>query len=126
MHSPALRSHTLAATAAFALAMLFLAAPAVFAHAILLESTPAPKTTVSGPDLDVMLRFNSRVDGERSHLVLVQPDAKERPLVLAPQTKPDVLAARAAGLAPGAYRIRWQVLAADGHITRGEVPFQVK
>jgi hypothetical protein len=26
----------------------------------------------------------------------------------------------------GAYRLQWQVLAGDGHITRGEVPFQVK
>jgi len=29
------------------------------------------------------------------------------------------------GLAAGAYRLRWQVLASDGHITRGEIPFTV-
>lgn len=126
MHSPAIRRRALAAAGAFALAMLILAAPAVFAHAILLESTPAPKTTVSGPDVDLRLRFNSRVDGARSHLALALPDGKERALTLAPQSRPDVLEARAAGLAPGAYKMRWQVLAADGHITRGEVPFQVK
>jgi methionine-rich copper-binding protein CopC len=28
-------------------------------------------------------------------------------------------------LAPGDYRLRWQVLAYDGHITRGEIPFTV-
>jgi methionine-rich copper-binding protein CopC len=28
-------------------------------------------------------------------------------------------------LAAGAYRLRWQVLASDGHITRGEIPFTV-
>jgi methionine-rich copper-binding protein CopC len=126
MQSPAIRWSVLAATAALSLAMLILAAPAVFAHAILLESTPAPKTTVGGPDVDIRLRFNSRVDGERSHLALALPDGKERALTLAPQAKPDVLAAKAAGLTPGAYKVRWQVLAADGHITRGEVPFQVK
>ena len=27
------------------------------------------------------------------------------------------------GLKPGAYAIRWQVLAPDGHISRGEIPF---
>jgi hypothetical protein len=26
---------------------------------------------------------------------------------------------------PGAYVVRWQVLAIDGHITRGDVPFTV-
>jgi methionine-rich copper-binding protein CopC len=28
-------------------------------------------------------------------------------------------------VAPGAYVLRWQVLAVDGHITRGDVPFTV-
>ena len=37
----------------------------------------------------------------------------------------DVLAASAT-LTPGAYVMRWQVLAVDGHITRGDVPFTVQ
>jgi hypothetical protein len=28
-------------------------------------------------------------------------------------------------LTPGVYVLRWQVLAIDGHITRGDVPFTV-
>jgi len=28
--------------------------------------------------------------------------------------------------APGAWRLRWQVLALDGHITRGDVPFAIR
>jgi copper resistance protein C len=28
-------------------------------------------------------------------------------------------------MAPGSYSVRWQVLAIDGHITRGDVPFTV-
>jgi methionine-rich copper-binding protein CopC len=35
------------------------------------------------------------------------------------------LTSQAQALNPGEYRIRWQVLASDGHITRGEIPFQV-
>ena len=30
-----------------------------------------------------------------------------------------------AGLAPGSYVLRWQVLSVDGHITRGDIPFKV-
>lgn len=108
------------------LALLVGAAPAAFAHAILVEAAPAAKSTVAGPEVPIRLRFNSRIDGARSHLSLLAPDKKERPLVQDAQAAPDVITARATGLAPGAYRLRWQVLAADGHITRGEVPFQVK
>jgi methionine-rich copper-binding protein CopC len=41
------------------------------------------------------------------------------------QSSPDVLTASVSGLKPGDYVIRWQVLASDGHISRGEVPFKV-
>jgi methionine-rich copper-binding protein CopC len=37
-----------------------------------------------------------------------------------------MLAALVSGLAPGQYRLRWQVLAIDGHLTRGDIPFTVK
>jgi len=111
---------------AFGLALLLAAAPAALAHAILVEASPAAGSTVSGPDLEVRLRFNSRIDGARSHVTLVQPDKQERTLALGKQPGPALLTTKVAGLAPGAYRLRWQVLAADGHITRGEVPFQVK
>ena len=46
-------------------------------------------------------------------------------LQLAPDTPPDVLRA-SADLKPGSYAVRWQVLAVDGHITRGDVPFVVQ
>lgn len=120
------RRRRVAATWALGLGVLLGAAPAAFAHAILLGAVPAAGSTVAGPDVAVQLRFNSRIDGERSRLVLVQPDKQERPLTLERQPEPAVLTGRASGLAPGAYVLRWQVLAADGHITRGEVPFKVR
>jgi copper resistance protein C len=42
------------------------------------------------------------------------------------QPLPDTLSATGHKLAKGAYVLRWQVLSSDGHITRGEVPFQVE
>jgi methionine-rich copper-binding protein CopC len=104
---------------------LVIAHPAA-AHAILVAASPAARSTVQGPDVEVRLRFNSRIDGARSHLSLRLPGKGVRDLPLARQDSPEVLAAHAKGLAPGAYRLRWQVLASDGHITRGEIPFQVK
>ncbi len=114
------------AALALALALSLAAAPAAFAHAILVEASPAAGSTVTGPELAVKLRFNSRIDAARSRLTLVQDARQDRTVTLERQQAPDVLTAKLAGLAPGAYRLRWQVLAADGHLTRGEVPFKVR
>ena len=94
------------------------------AHAIIVSSDPAVDAVVR-PSQPVMLRFNSRIDRERSRLTLLHPDGSSEPLALAPDGPPDTLAAKLDGLAPGRYRLRWQVLAIDGHITRGDFPFAV-
>ena len=99
-------------------------APAA-AHAVLLESSPALKSAVSGPNVPIKLRFNVRIDALRSRLTLIHPDGSSQSLEIRKQSPVDSLLAEAAGLAAGAYRLRWQVLASDGHITRGEIPFTV-
>ena len=95
------------------------------AHAILLESTPKAKSTVKASELAVDLRFNVRIDGGRSKLVLVGPDGSAKTLSIAKQTSPDHLKSSATGLTPGSYKLQWNVLASDGHMTRGEIPFAV-
>lgn len=94
-------------------------------HAVLKETNPAANSKVAGPDVPIMLKYNSRIDAKRSKVQLLNPDNSTTDLKIAEQTSPDTLNAKATGLKPGAYRIRWQVLAPDGHITRGEVPFTV-
>jgi methionine-rich copper-binding protein CopC len=106
------------------LTAFFGAAPAS-AHAILLESTPVLKSAVAGPDVPIKLRFNVRIDAVRSRLTLIRADGSSQTLEIRKDTQADTLSAEATGLAPGAYRLRWQVLASDGHITRGEIPFTV-
>jgi methionine-rich copper-binding protein CopC len=105
-------------------AALFVATP-VSAHAVLLESNPSMKSAVSGPDVPIKLRFNVRIDALRSRLTLIHPDGSAQALEISKQTPADTLLAQVTGLAAGAYRLRWQVLASDGHITRGEIPFTV-
>ncbi len=107
-------------------ALLSLAAPRSFAHAVLLHSTPQAGAVVAGPAITVELRFNSRVDSKRSRLMLLTPSGKPYQLDIAAQHSPDTLTAPAKALTTGGYKLRWQVLAADGHITRGEVDFTVK
>lgn len=95
-------------------------------HAILKSSSPAANSSVAGPDIPIMLKYNSRVDAARSKIQLLRPDNSVTDLAVEKQTAPDTLSAKAKGLTSGSYKIQWQVLAPDGHITRGEVPFTVK
>jgi len=96
-----------------------------WAHAILMQSKPALHSSVKGPDVAVWLRFNVRVDGSRSRVRLVAPDGAAQNLPLAKQASPDILESQAGGLKPGAYKLLWNVLASDGHISKGEVQFTV-
>ena len=119
------------------------------AHAILMQSTPAAGASVPAGRLDMSFRYNSRIDRTRSRLVLTSPDrresvldvlaprqhlarrktalvaARESVLSIAPSAPPELIETSAELSAPGAYVVRWQVLAIDGHITRGDVPFTV-
>jgi copper resistance protein C len=104
---------------------LFASCRMAFAHAILVASTPKVHGTVHGPGVDVDLKFNSRVDATRSHFVLIASDGKPQSLTLSKQAAPQTLSTHA-NLKPGTYTLRWQALSADGHITRGEIPFTVE
>jgi methionine-rich copper-binding protein CopC len=106
--------------------VVLLASRLVEGHAVLKETSPAANSTVAGPDVPIQLKFNSRIDPSRSKLQLLLPDNTTAPLAVDKKASPDTLASKATGLKPGAYKIQWQVLAPDGHITRGEIPFNVK
>ena len=111
-----------------ALVLLLIVAGATqmcWAHAILMDSTPKVNSTVKGPDVDINLRFNVRIDGGRSRVLLVSPDGKVSTLALGGQAAPDTLQAHATGLQPGAYKLQWKVLASDGHMSSGDIPFTV-
>jgi hypothetical protein len=106
---------------------MVVAAPrVVLAHAVLVESSPAINATVQGPDVGVMMKFSSRVDGARSTVMLSTSDGQSKSLAIEKQSAPNALTTRATQLSPGKYSIHWQVLATDGHVTRGEIPFNVK
>jgi methionine-rich copper-binding protein CopC len=94
-------------------------------HAVLKETSPAANSKVAGPDVPIMLKYNVRIDAKLSKLSLLNPDNSTTDLKIEEQKSPETLNSKATGLKPGAYRIRWQVLAPDGHITRGEIPFSV-
>ncbi len=101
------------------------------AHALVIGSSPAANARLRAAPAEARVRFNSRVDLSRSQLLLAPVrdgaggTADERALDLSPGTPDTELRAPLPALAPGRWRLRWQVLALDGHITRGDIPFEV-
>lgn len=95
------------------------------AHAIIVEAAPEVGAVLHAGAVDVRLRFNSRIDRHRSRLKLLDALGMETVVALDDNTPTDVITAHIPSLAPGDYRLRWQVLALDGHITRGDIPFSV-
>lgn len=105
-------------------ALLSLSGGEAMAHAIVLNSTPRPGASVAGDALAIEIRFNSRIDVGRSHLKLFGRDGDAVSIPLA-ESAEDTLKATATGLAPGSYRLHWQTLSPDGHISQGDIPFSV-
>ena len=107
------------------LAVLAAAPQLARAHAVLVASNPNPHQSLDGETLPVKLRFNSRVDGPHCTIALLREGGIPVQLALDNQPAPDTIQTTAEHLEPGAYTLQWQALAADGHITRGEIPFTV-
>ncbi|HEX6081334.1 MAG TPA: copper resistance CopC family protein [Methylomirabilota bacterium] len=99
---------------------------AAHAHAIILESTPAAGSAGPAPKR-LVLRFNSRLEKSLCSVQLVGPGQRSIALMhLEPDAAPDTLAySLPPALPPGDYQVRWKVMAADGHVTEGAVPFTV-
>lgn len=113
------------AWATSALLAVLITTQTLSAHAILLESSPPSGSRVSGPELLIWLRFNVRIDQDRSRLVLVRPDQSTQVLTITKQASREKLIAKVTVPQPGLYQLRWTVLASDGHITTGEIPFTI-
>jgi methionine-rich copper-binding protein CopC len=96
------------------------------AHAIVVAAQPAMNSTVARGELEIRLEFNSQIDRKRSRLTLQGPVGSEMVIAPAPDGPAGVLAGRAQATLSGRWKLRWQVLSLDGHITRGEVRFSVR
>ena len=112
------------ASAAVAAALVAGAAPA-WAHAVIVSASPTTNEQVAPGKLPVRIEFNSRIDKARSRLQVTAPAGDKSDVPIDPSGEPNVVAGTTGALSPGAYVLRWQVLAIDGHITRGDIPFVV-
>jgi methionine-rich copper-binding protein CopC len=97
------------------------------AHAIILESEPAAGAKLAEPPARIYLRFNSKLEKRLSRVTLASAEGRPVPLpvVAGGGESPDRIVLPLGKLRPGAYVVRYKVLAVDGHITEGALRFAV-
>ena len=110
---------------ALAGAVLLASPTAVLGHSLLIECAPAAGSAVRAP-ARLTLRFNNRIEKPLSRVALVDAQQVRHELsVVGAEGASDTLSVLAPPLAPGPYRVEWQVLSADGHVVRGRFTFGV-
>lgn len=98
--------------------------PAV-AHAILARAIPFEGEVMSHASFPIELTFNIRIHPTYSKFSLLDEGGKEVPLTMRAEAGEAVFKGQTEELSSGVYRLKWQVLAQDGHISNGEIRFQV-
>jgi methionine-rich copper-binding protein CopC len=103
-------------------------AATALAHAHLVRATPAVGGTVQVPVSEVTLRFNERLEGKFSSVVVRDSagkqvdkgdgavDKNDRTLMRVQMQQP---------VAPGVYKVEWKVMSADTHKVDGNFTFKV-
>jgi copper transport protein len=99
---------------------------AVRLHATLLSSEPAAGSSLVAAPTRVRLVFSEPIEGALGRISLVAGDGRTTPLTAAGDPR-DVhaLVAPVRELAPGAYRVVWRIVSADGHPVDGSFVFTI-
>lgn len=104
-------------------ALLLLPLPAR-AHSELRTSEPANGARLAASPSEFVLRFNEAV--QVTAVTLHDAAGRETRVALPRDTTPRAVERLAAPpLAPGAWRLEWRAISADGHPVRGSVRFTV-
>lgn len=96
-------------------------------HVQLVGSEPSHGDTIAQPPDTVRLEFSEGVDPALADLTLRGPSGETR--ALTPRGAPGAarfIVAASPRLGPGAYRLDWRILSADGHPVSGQIQFQVQ
>jgi len=103
------------------------AAPAALAHAYLDRASPESASTVRGSPPEVRLWFSHALEPAFSSVRVLDKEGKQvdRKDTRVDAAEAKLLKVTLPPLAPGSYRVVWRVLSADGHVTRGELAFEV-
>jgi methionine-rich copper-binding protein CopC len=93
----------------------------------LLGATPAADAVLSASPPTVTLRFNNRIEKRLSHVRLVDERGTVAAALIATGEgqAADNVVAKVPPLAPGLWRVEWQVFSTDGHVVSGAYAFRL-
>ena len=111
---------------ALAGAFILFAWGVAYAHATLLSSEPAARSRLAESPTRIRLVFSEALEPTLGRIALVGADGVVRQLTSAGDPR-DVhaLVAPVEMLSPGAYRVQWRVVSADGHAVQGSYVFTI-
>ena len=114
-------------SALLAAALAVATAATADAHSLLLASAPRANEVLTASPQHIMLRFNNRIEKRLSRVRLVD---ERGTVATAPTTHADdetgeMLLAAVPPLAPGTWRVEWQVFSTDGHVVAGSYQFRL-
>jgi hypothetical protein len=108
-----------------ALALLVANRSPLLAHAVLTKSSLEGTTVRANTSTTVTLKFNAGIETGFTKVVLVDERHAERVLEVLPGAEAGTVSVTVPALAPGAYGLRYKVLATDGHVTESVLRFKV-
>jgi methionine-rich copper-binding protein CopC len=97
------------------------------AHAFLDRASPGAGAVLPAAPAEVALRFTEPLEAAFSTAEVTDRDGHRvdhGPAVIA-AAEPSVLRVPLSALPPGAYRVRWRAVCADGHVTTGSFSFAI-
>ena len=99
--------------------------PLSWGHGVLIESFPSHGAILQEPPSIISLRFNAAVETSITRVTLVDLKKQSQALHVTDGSTLEQVIVAVPPLAPGVYHVNYQVLAADGHVTKGSIRFTV-
>ncbi len=94
-------------------------------HGVLIESSPSHGAVLKESPPIVALRFNASLEPSITRLTLVDLKKHTRALTITDESTVERIVATVPPLPPGVYRVKYTVLATDGHVTEGSIRFTI-
>lgn len=94
-------------------------------HGVLIESSPSHGAILKTSPAVISLRFNATLEPSITQVSLVDVKNHTQALTITNESTVERIVATVPPLSPGVYRVTFQVLATDGHVTEGSIRFTI-
>lgn len=99
--------------------------PLAHAHAVVVKAIPADRASLDKVPPEIVLQFNATLEKKLVHLKLERADGSSQTLTDRAREAAVVRCTLPQDLIPGAYTLKYKVLATDGHATQGVLRFTI-